>query len=189
MMKPKLNKDQLQKLVLSTIGLLALLYCYFNFFLGPLNKSRATMTQRITDLQAKIGASKNEMKKATNLEQQATDATTRYAALKALTPEGAPIAWFPPRMKAFFANQQIDKATARLDSNSPFKQPELANWVRYTWLIELPQADFNPLGSAIAELENIEPLLSIAKLQIRATPDDPQFQQVTLTAATTLVKR
>ena len=188
-MKPKFTKDQIQKLALSAIGFVALLYCYFNFFLGPLNKSRASMQATIVDLQNKIGASKNEMKKASNLEQQASDATARYAALKALTPEGAPIAWFPPRMKTFFANQHIDKAIARLDGSTAFKQSELSNWMRYTWIIDLPQTDFAPLGYALAELENAEPLLSIVKLQIRAVPDDPQFQQVTLTAATALVKR
>jgi hypothetical protein len=189
MTKRRLTKDQLQKVMLSSLGFVALLYCYFSFFLGPLNKSRATMTQRIADLQNKIGASKNDMKKATNLEQQASDSMARFTALKSLTPEGAPIAWFPPRMKSFFTNQGIEKATARLDGSAPFKQPELANWMRYTWLIDLPQTDFAALGKAVAELENTEPLLSIVKLQVRAAPEDPQFQQVTLTAATTLVKR
>ena len=45
-MKPKkLNKDQIQKIVLSALGFIALIYCYFNFFLGPLNKSRAVDEQ------------------------------------------------------------------------------------------------------------------------------------------------
>ena len=47
-MKPKnLTKDQIQKIILSALGFVALIYCYFNFFLGPLNKSRASMTATI----------------------------------------------------------------------------------------------------------------------------------------------
>ena len=191
MKKLKLTKDQIQKLSLSSIGFVVLLYVYFSFFLGPLNKSRDSMLAKINDLQSKMAGSKNETTKASNLEKQATTATTRFAALKALSPEGAPIAWFPPRMKTFFANQQIDKTTARLENSAPFKdkEDELSNWMRYTWLLDLPQTDFSTAGKAIAALENSEPLLSITHLNIHTIPDGPQFQQVSLTATTAIVKR
>ena len=185
----KLSKDEIQKMVLSAIGFVALLYIYFTFFLGPLSKSRAASEARMADLQTKITSSRSELLKTRNLEQQATEATTRFAALKALSPEGAPIAWFPPRIKLFFANQQIDKSTARLESNGPFKQAELAEWQRYTWQIELPQTDFATAGRAVAQLENSEPLLSVSRISIKADSNDPQFQQVNLTANTTVLKR
>jgi hypothetical protein len=189
MKKLNLTKDQIQKLSLSTIGFFVLIYVYFSFFLGPLNRSRDTMLGTIAELQDKVANSKNELAKANNLEKQATTATTRFAALKALSPEGAPIAWFPPRMKAFFANQEIDKASARLETSVAFKEADLASWMRYNWLIELPQADFPTLGKAVAALENSEPLLSLMKVNIRALPEDPQFQQVTLSASTAILKR
>lgn len=185
----KLTKDQIQKIVLSGIGFVVLVYIYFSFFLGPLNRNRETMEAKIADLQAKVGASKGEMQKATNLERQATDATSRFAAFKALSPEGAPIAWFPPRMKLFFTNQKIERSNIRLEGNTPYKEPELKDWTRFSWLIDLPQTDFATAGSAIAELENTEPLLTVGKLTMKAVADDPQFQQVTLTANTTILKR
>jgi hypothetical protein len=184
-----LSKDQIQKLALSTIGFVVLVYVYFSFFLGPLNASRTSMQTSINDLQAKVGSSKNEMAKATNLEKQASAATTRYAALTNLSPEGAPIAWFPPRMKIFFSTQQIEKTTARLDSSVPFKEADLSKWMRYNWMLDLPQTDFSTLGKAVAELENNEPLLSINHINIHALTDDPQFQQVNLTVATAILKR
>jgi hypothetical protein len=61
--------------------------------------------------------------------------------------------------------------------------------MRYNWAIELPQADFSTLGKAVAALENAEPLLAITHISIKALPEDPQFQQVTLTASTAMVKR
>ncbi len=188
-MKLKLKKDQLQKVMLSSIGFIVLVYVYFSFFLGPLNRSHDLMLGQIEETQNKVANSKNEITKASNLEKQATAATTRFAALKALSPEGAAIAWFPPRMKTFFANQEIDKATARLENTSTFKEPDLASWVRHSWLIELPQADFSTLGKAVATLENGEPLLSVVRVNIHALPEDPQFQQVTLTASTAILKR
>jgi hypothetical protein len=185
----KLTKDQLQKIVLSAIGFVVLLYVYFSFFLGPLTKSRAAAEARIADLQAKIASSQTHLTKVRNLEERATTATARFAAFKALSPEGAPIAWFPPRMKLFFANQQIEKSTVRLENNGPFKQPELADWLRYTWQIDLPQTDFATAGKAIAQLESSEPLLSVSRLSIKADASDPKFQQVNLTANTTVLKR
>ena len=184
-----LSKDQIQKLGLSTMGFIVLVYVYFSFFLGPLNKSHDTMQATITDLQNKVAGSKNEMAKATNLEKQASAATTRYAALTNASPEGAPIAWFPPRMKIFFSNLQIDKTTARLENSVPYKEADLSGWMRYNWTIDLPQTDFATLGKAVAELENNEPLLSINRINIHTTVEDPQFQQVTLTVSTAILKR
>ena len=187
--KVKLSKDQIKKLLLSGMGFVVLIYVYFSFFLGPLNDSRDATLKQINELQDKVANSKSELTKTAKLEKQAETATSRFAALKALSPEGAPIAWFPPRMKTFFANQEIDKATARLETSAAYKETDLANWMRYTWLIEIPQADFASLGKAIASLENSEPLLSITRLTIKALPEDPQFQQVTITASTAMVKR
>ena len=186
---PKFSPDQIKKMALSAMGFIFLLYVYFTFFLGPLQRSRNVALADIDELQKKIEGSKGEMTKAAGLERQAKDATTRFAALKALSPDGAPIAWFPPRVKTFFANQQIDKAVARLESNTNFKQAELSGWTKYNWLIELPQADFAALGKSIADLENAEPLLSISKLSIHVVPNESQFQQVGIAATTVIEKR
>jgi hypothetical protein len=189
MKQTKLTKDQLQKLMLSTMGFFALIYVYFSFFLGPLNASRDSMLGTIQDVEGKIGNSKNEMTKTANLEKQASNATTRFAALKALSPEGAPIAWFPPRIKTFFMNQEVDRATARLENSAAYKETDLSGWMRYNWSIDLPQTDFVTLGKAVAALENSEPLLSIIRINVHALADDPQFQQVNLNASTALLKR
>lgn len=189
MKAPKLTKDQIKKLMLSAMGFVFLLYVYFSFFLGPLQKARDATLAQIADRQQKIDSSKTEVAKAATLERQAKDAMARFAALKALAPEGAPIAWFPPRMKAFFADQGIDRAVARLESNTNFKQNELSAWTKYNWLVELPQADFASLGKSIAALENTQPLLAITKLSIHIIPDQPQFQQVAIAATTVIEKR
>ncbi len=189
MTQNKFTKDQIQKVVLSSIGFVVLLYVYLTFFLGPLNRSRAATEKQMSELQRKVASSKTEIIKAANLEKQAIAATGRFAALKTLSPDGAPIAWFPPRLKTFLGNQRIEKATVRPESNGSFKQPELADWVRYSWLVDLPQTDFITLGKALAELENTEPLLSISRLSISGINENPQFQQVSLIANVAIVER
>jgi hypothetical protein len=189
MKQSKLTKDQIQKVFLTGLGLVGLVYVYFSFFLGPLTKSRATAEAGIAELQEKLSSSKMELAKTKNLEQQAASATERFKAYQELSPEGAPIAWFPPRMKQFFLNQQIEKSTARLETSNPYKQPELDDWVRYTWGIDLPQTDFTTTGRAIAELENSEPLITLTRVSMKALADDPQFQQVNLVANMAIMKR
>jgi hypothetical protein len=179
----KLSKDQIQKIGLSLMGFVFLLYVYFSFFLGPLNRSRNATLQLMQDRQTKLNSSKFDLSRAATLERDAKNATSRYAALRALNPEGAPIAWFPPRIKVFFANQQVDKAVARLEGSVSPKQAELTNWTRYQWAIDIPQADYAALGKAIANLENAEPLLTVTRLTIQAVPDQPQYQQVDLRVA------
>ena len=189
MKKLNLSKDEIKKLAISAIGFIILVYVYFGFFLGPLRRSQASMVATIKDLQDKVGSSEHTLTNVTNLEKQASAATTRYAALTNSNPEGAPIAWFPPRIKVFFANKQIDKAIARLEGNLSYKDADLAGWTRYNWTIDLPQTDFSTLGYAVAELENTEPLLTVNRIHIHALGDDPQFQQVNLNVATAILKR
>jgi len=184
-----LNKEQTKKLILGGFGLIGLLYVYFAFFLGPLNKSRNSIQGKIKELQEKVATSKTEISKATKLEDTAHAATVRYDTLRALSPDGAPIAWFPPRMKTFFAGQQIDKVTTRLESSGAFKEKELGAWNRYLWIVDLPQADFDSFGKAIALLENTNPLLSIRKLRIHAVTEDPEMQQIVFNAATIIDKK
>jgi hypothetical protein len=180
----KLNSEQIKKIVLGGLCLIGLLYVYFVFIIGPLNRSEATTKAKIAELQSKTASSKSDITKAARLEESARAATSHYEALRTLSPEGAPIAWFPPRIKTFLAEQHIDKATVRLDSTSACKEKELSAWSRLTWTIDLPQTDFIILGKAIAKLENSEPLISIRKLTIRGSTEASNAQQVALNIST-----
>jgi len=186
---PKLNKDQIQKLALSLMGVVFLFYVYFSFFLGPLATSRANTLVQIQDMQSKLDGSKDEIQKAAKLEVTAKKAAARFESMKTFYPEGAPIAWFPPRIKTFFASQKIDKTSARLENTGSFSEPELSGWVKYSWLIDLPRTDYKELGHAIAELENSEPLLAIHRLSILASPEQPRFQNVTLAVANAIMEK
>jgi len=184
-----LNKEQTKKIILGAFGVIGLLYVYFAFFLGPLNKSRYSTAGRMAEIQNKLTSSKSEIANAAKLEANARAATARYDALLALYPEGAPIAWFPPRIRTFFSNQQIEKSSARLEGTAGFAEKELSSWNKYTWIIDLPQVDFGTLGRALAALENSEPLLSVTRLRIHAGTEDPEFQQVSMTALTIIGKK
>lgn len=95
-------------------------------------------------------------------------------------PDGAPIAWFPPRMKQFFAAEGATASSVRLLGTTPLKQPELDRFARHEWSIAFDATDFSSLGKSIARLENEQPLLAIYQLQIHASPDHPENQAATL---------
>src|ERR1700704_73467 len=88
---PKFSKDQIKKLALSAMGFVVLLYVYFSFFLGPLQKIRDTTLAQIADRQKKIDSSKTEVAKAANLDRQAKDSMAPFAPLKDVGPDGRPI--------------------------------------------------------------------------------------------------
>ena len=124
MKRIKLNKDQIQKIGLSLVGFIFLLYVYFSFFLGPLNRSRSATSKAMQDRQTKLSSSKDDLGRAVTLERDAKNATARYAALRAVNAEGAPIAWFPPRIKAELENTEPLLNITRINIQALPDQPQ-----------------------------------------------------------------
>lgn len=182
----KFRKEEIQKIVLSVLLLIGLLYCYFALLLGPLSKREAGKKAAIAALDPQITDARKQLQRTNNLEVKAPAAEEVVAQLKATIPEGAPVAWFPPRIADFLRRQGIDRCTTRLTNE--FAESELPGFRRLVWAIEIPKVAFGSLGIALAGLENEEPLLQVTKISVEASKDDPQYQYAMLTVAT-LVKQ
>lgn len=180
-MKRKFTKDQIQKMFLSGLLMLALLYSYAQFLIGPLNRGERAAKAALTDLDAKIATSGTRLKRIKALEEQSRAAGETLAHVNTLIPEGEPIAWFPPRMRAFFERQGLKDIAIKLDRKEKTVEPELAaTFNSFNWTVDLPTVGFTPLGIALAGLENEEQLLEIQRLQINTQPTNPEFQRVSL---------
>jgi hypothetical protein len=175
----KLAAEDIKKIFLTLLLLIGLLYAYFNLLLGPLKTDEAATTAEIDALTPKISAARVQLKKTQSLEAQAPQATQMLDQIRGLIPEGAPVAWFPPRLTDFFKRQGIDRVATRM--NNEFPEPEIPGFRRIFWAADLPKVDFIPLAIAIAALENEEPLIEITNLQVDGSKDDPQFQRAVLT--------
>jgi len=182
----KLGKEEIQKIVLGAILLAGLIYCYFAMLLGPLSTGQAKAQKTIATLDPQIAEAKKQVQKTEAVKKQAPTANAVMEQLKAGIPEGAPVAWFPPRMADFFKRQGIDKTLTRLTNEFPEK--DLPGFRKLVWMIDVPKVEFAPLGIAIAGLENEEPLLEVTNVSIEAVKEDPQYQHAILTVAT-LVKQ
>ncbi len=180
----KLDQEQIKKLSLGVLMLAALLYGYFAFLLGPLQQSQKSAIDGIAAIIPQIADAKKQISKTAELEIKAPQATGFLTQLKNTIPDGAPIAWFPPKMAGFFKSHGIEKCTTHLVSEAPDSMP---GFRRLVWSIDVPKVEYVPLGVAISSLENDEPLLTILNVAIDTLPGDAEYQHAVLTLAT-LVK-
>jgi hypothetical protein len=178
----KLDPENLKKIFLSLLLFGALLYGYFTMLLGPLNKSEASARKIIEQRDPAIAAANAQIKKTNALKLKAPAAQQTSEQIRALIPEGAPVAWFPPRMVEFFKRHGITRAAVRPSGETAEK--DLPEFRSLQWSIDIPKADATQLGIAFEALENEEPLLEITSALVEATSDDVEFQRVLLTVST-----
>jgi hypothetical protein len=178
----KLDKDKIQKIALSVIGAGIAFFVYFNFLLGPLARNQEVAKQSIEKTHEQIEEGKKKLQELKNLETKSRPAEQKVEALKSMIPEGAPVAWFPPQITAFFKSRGIEKVAVRL--NNEVAEKDLPGFRKLFWALELPKVEFVPLAMAIAALENEQPLLEINNLQIEQSKESVQYQRVVMTVST-----
>ncbi|MGB8168438.1 MAG: hypothetical protein WCF18_13155 [Chthoniobacteraceae bacterium] len=175
----KLGKDEIQKLFLGGLLLIGVVYSYFDLLLFPLKKRQEAATKSTVALGPEIQSAQAQIKKTQDLEKTILEKTVVLRQVDAMIPEGSPVAWFPTKVGDFFKRQGIEKATTKINTETAEK--ELPGFRRLSWGIDFPKVVYGQFGSAIAALENEEPLLEIRTLQIDASRDDAESQRSTIT--------
>jgi hypothetical protein len=97
-----------------------------------------------------------------------------------MVPDGAPLAWVPPRMRLLLSGDGVTGGVVRLINTFPIKQREVSAFVIDEWIIEFPSANFLTLVEGIARTENKNPLWRVVSVRIRANEADPEQQSATL---------
>jgi hypothetical protein len=174
----KLTKDQTQKIALGALMMIGVVYSYFDFLLGPIQRGRDVANTNSDGLEPQIAAANGQIARVATIEGQSPEAMRIVKQVEAMIPEGSPVAWFPPRLSEFFKKKGIDKVTARVNNDSLDK--DYVGYRRVNWGVELPRVDFMSFAAAIAELENEEMLLEIQSLDIEAGRDEAQMQRANL---------
>lgn len=175
----KLGKDEIQKLVLGGLLFFGVLYSYFTMLLGPLSKRQELTDVGVTALDGEITKAKAQIARTAEMERNAPIASATVEQVNAMIPEGSPVAWFPTRMAEFFKKQGIDKSATRM--NNEVLDKELPGFRRLAWGVDLPRVEFVPFATAVAALENEEPLIEISSLQIDASREDVETQHALIT--------
>ena len=182
----KLTKDQLQKIVLSSLMMIGLIYCYFTFLIAGLNQSDRVTAAAIEALDKDIAKAKSNVKRGASVEEQARSSEELLAQVNDMVPDGAPIAWFPPRMSTFFARHGVKNIAVRNSSLDPAADAVMKDYRNANWTVEVPQIGATALGITLAGLENEEKLLEVTKLQVSSQADAPEKQRVSLNLLTLL---
>ncbi len=175
----KLGKEEIQKIILAGLLVLAVVYTYFSLLLGPLSSRQALVEKSVQALGPEIAAAKAQIARTAEAEKAAPANMAATRQVTAMIPEGSPVAWFPPRVGDFFKRNGLEKSSTRLTGE--FVEKEMVGFRRMSWSIDLPKVGFVPFAQAVASLENEEPLLEISNLQIDASRDDVGMQHVLLT--------
>ena len=175
----KLGKEEIQKLALGILLLIGVVYSYFDMLLFPELKKQEAIRKNIAALAPEITKAKDQVKKLQELERTAPEKTKVLPQVQPMIPDGAPVAWFPPRVSEFFKRYGIDRVAAKMNTETVEK--ELPGFRRIAWTIDLQKVDFVSYGQAICALENEEPLVEITSLMLEVSHDDIESQRALIT--------
>ncbi len=173
-----LNKDQQQKIMLGTMLMFGIIYATNEFLLSPLANDRASLKDEMMKSEPLFREIRGQIARTRGLEIDGPVASATIAQVNALIPEGAAIAWGPPKIAEFFKSNGVEKATARMTNEIPEK--ELVGYRRLVWVIEIPNVDFVPFANALAKFENTEPLFECTGFEVQASRDQTGAQRVIL---------
>jgi hypothetical protein len=174
----KLTKDQTQKIVLGGMMLCGLVYAYFEFALAPLTTARESARKALLTLDPQIQDAQTQIARTKALEAKEPAARLLLDQVKAMIPDGSPIAWFPPKVTDLFKREGVDKVGVRIINELPDK--ELAGFNKISWATDIPRTDFLTFAGAVSVLENEEPLVELQGFEIEAGRDDVQNQRISL---------
>ncbi len=174
----KLTREQIQKIVLGVMMFCGIIYSYFEFLLGPLSSSREASLKETEALVPKIAAARTQIAKTKAIEEKAPASKLLLEQVRAMIPQGAPIAWVPTKLTELFKREGVEKSTARMAGEPP--ERELTGFGKCSWAVEIPRVEFLTFARAVSVLENSEPLMEIQALDIEAGRDNVQFQRVSL---------
>jgi ABC-type Fe3+-siderophore transport system permease subunit len=177
----KLGKEEIQRLALGLLMLIAMIYSYFALLLGPLKLQQANTQKAIQALGPQIDTANAQIRKAQTVEQNAPAARATLDQINSMIPDGSPVAWFPPQIAEFFKTRGVEKAATRM--NNEFPEKDLPGFRRIAWSIDLPRVGFIAFASALAELENEEPLLEVTAIQLDTSREDVESQRALLTVS------
>lgn len=175
----KLNKDQIQKVSLSSLLFAFVLYGYFSFLLAPLSRKAELAEKEMADMRPKILDAKKQLNATMALEQRAPAEEDILASITSNIPAGSPIAWFPPMMSDFFKRQGVKEVSVRLTRDAD-AGADLPGFRSLSWVVDVSAVQYAQFGVALAALENEMPLVQITKLDMAPSDIDVETQNVTL---------
>jgi hypothetical protein len=174
----KLSKPQQQKVVLGAMLMVGVIYAVNEFLLSPLALERVALADEMTSNEPKLSEMRGQMARTKGLEEKAPLATQTLSQVAAMIPDGAPIAWFPPKISDFFKAGGVEKAVAKFGNETLEK--DLPGYRKLSWSVEIPSCDFLRFATTMAKLENAEPLVEFTGFELQSNREQADSQRALL---------
>ena len=155
------------------------IYAYFEFLLGPQSAGRENALKAAVALEPQIAAARAQIAKTKSIEDKGPEAQHLLDQVKAMIPDGSPIAWLPTKVADLFKREGIEKANARMLNEVSDK--ELAGFSKISWAVDVSRTGFLTFAGALSALENEEPLMEVQGFEIEAAREDILNQRITFT--------
>lgn len=173
------NKDQKQKLALSVMMFIGLVYGYSRFVMTPLTSTQEANEKAIAEMETKLEDATKQIKVGKNAVETAAKSVKTMETIEGMIPKEAAIAWFPPLVNQFFAKRGVPKVTLQLRSTEPVQGEGLDRFKYFSWDVSFPPASFVTVLSALSEFENEMPLLTVRAIKVDAVKGSPEEQRIT----------
>ena len=173
------NKDQKQKMVLSAMMFIGLVYGFSRFLMTPLTTTEAQNEVAIGEMETKIEEAQKQIKIGRNSTETAANSVKTMESIEGMIPKEAAIAWFPPLVNQFFVKRGVPKVTLQLRSTDAVQGEGLERFKYFAWDVSFPPSSFVTVVSALSELENEMPLLSVRAIKVDAVTGTPEEQRIT----------
>ncbi len=179
---PGKNATRLRWLAVGAFGLAAG-WTFYSRSSAPLGSPEAEA--RRAALHTQIADARTTIRDVQALEAKLTRERSELASLHAGVPASSALVWFPERMKRHFERSGVAEAVTRL--NTTIEEPELPDFERIYWAVELPvgnsSAEVREMCLAIAELEPLDPSIRVLDTEIRPDANDPTRRLLVMNVA------
>jgi len=184
-----LQSSEIKKIAIGVVFVLLGVYVYFSNFRKPLEEKQKRLEKELVGLREQAKAARDQIARTKALTAGATAAEEVFAQFEQFMKEGAPVAWFPPQVEAFFDRHAIKGVETRIGNEERLPEPDLAHLTQQRWSVRIPQVGYLGFGVALAALENELPILEVQSLRLALPQAGPEFQTVEMAVSTTLEPR
>lgn len=176
-MSIKLSKENKQKVILGCMLFVGLVVSYFMYLVTPTKEAKIAAEAELLKLQPQIKAAKAQIAKVAAMETDAPRSKLLIDQVESMIPQGAPVAWFPPKLEEILKNCGVEKSVISMSAETPDK--DLKNYKRINWTVEIPRITFYDFCKTLQTLENKEPLIEIMNVTLEASGTEPEYQKAT----------
>jgi hypothetical protein len=180
------SKEQKQKLLLSALFAIALIYAYFEYGLGPLKRKQDSALKEIATLTPKLADAQKKIKSRDTLKARVPQAEAFLTQIDRMIPDGAPVAWFPTMIADYFKSRGNERVTTRMLNETADANVE--GYRRINWSVDIPKTDAIEFASILSDFENQQPLVECPSIIVEFIKEEPQYQKVVLNLTNSVKK-